>query len=142
MRTWFVTSAVVLAASALFLAQEPRPTDWIDQATGHRVVRLTGETGGSTLYFHDNAFSPGGDKLMFNTPAGIAVVDVARIGTPGAAPEIVAPGRRGGYFARRTREIYVSTGRAGGVNAINVDTKAIREVAGARGLINSDETLS
>ena len=37
------------------------PQDWIDADTGHRVVRLTGDAGGSTLYFHDNAFSPEGD---------------------------------------------------------------------------------
>ena len=43
---------------------------------------------------------------MFNTPAGIAVVDVATIGTAGLEPEIVGPAVRGGYFARRTREIY------------------------------------
>ena len=51
MRIWFVTSAIVLMGSPLFLAQAPSPTDWIDQATGHRVVRITGDAGGSTLYF-------------------------------------------------------------------------------------------
>ena len=65
-------------------------------------MRLTDDAGGSTLYFHDNAFSPEGDKLMFNTPNGIAVVDVAKIGSADLKPEIVAQGR-GGYFARRTR---------------------------------------
>jgi hypothetical protein len=47
--------------------------DWIDPDTGHRTVRLDA-AGGSTLYFHDNAFSPEGDKVMVNTPNGIAVV--------------------------------------------------------------------
>ena len=48
---------------------------------------------------------------MFNTPNGIAMIDVAKIGTPDAKADIVAPRARGGYFARRTREIYY-TGRA------------------------------
>ena len=50
-----------------------RRRDWIPRAEGgtaprldrsghgHRVVRLTGEAGSSTLYFHDNAFSAAGD---------------------------------------------------------------------------------
>ena len=51
---------VMLSAGTVLMSQAPSPTEWIDAATGHRVVRLTGEAGGSTLYFHDNAFSPDG----------------------------------------------------------------------------------
>src|SRR5688500_19760805 len=124
----------MLWAGTVLLSQAPLPKDWIDAATGHRIVRLTGDAGGSTLYFHDNAFSPEGDKLMFNTPAGIAVVDVAKIGSAGLEPEVVAPDVRGGYFARRTREIYY--GRQGGaVTALNIATKRTREVTHARRLI-------
>ena len=103
---------VMLSAGTVLLSQTPLQKDWVDPATGHRIVRLTGDAGGSTLYFHDNAFSPEGDTLMFNTPSGIAVVDVAKIGSAGLEPEIVGPTVRGGYFARRTREIYY--GSAGG----------------------------
>ena len=81
---------------ALPCVQDEPPRDWTDPDTGHRVVRLTDAAGGSTLYFHDNAFSPSGDTLMFNTSNGIAVVDVAKIGADGGKPEIVAlrsPGR-------------------------------------------------
>ncbi len=145
MKLWFATAAGVILVSTLILvlARSPRSTEWRDQVTGHRIVRLTDDAGGSTLYFHDNAFSPQGDKLMFSTPAGIAVVDVAKIGTRGAASELVVPGagRRGSYFARRSREIYVSDER-GNVRAVNVDTKASRDVPNARGIVNADETLS
>src|SRR6187401_942397 len=99
----------ILWAGTGLQVQEPAPNDWIDPDTGHRVVRLTDDAGGSTLYFHDNAFSPEGDKLMFNTPNGIAIVDVAKIGSRDLTPQIVARGR-GGYFARRTREIYFNAG--------------------------------
>lgn len=140
-----VIALTIVATAAFFRAPQTPPADWIDAATGHRVVRLTGDAGGSTLYFHDNAFSPEGDKLMVSTPDGIAVVDVAKIGT-GTAPDVVAAAR-GGYFARRSREIYFTTGGAGGrgagsVMAVNVDTKALRAVPHARGLINADESLS
>ena len=150
MRAW-LTLVMLASAGTALLSQVPVESaqggpissqrDWIDASTGHRVVRLTGDAGGSTLYFHDNAFSPEGDTLMFNTPAGIAVVDVAKIGTTGLEPEVVAPTARGGYFARRSREIYYG-GRDGGVTALHVDTRRTRDVPYARGLINADETLS
>ena len=140
--------AVALVAAGVLQIHEPLPRDWFDRDTGHRVVRLTDSPGGSTLYFHDNAFSPEGDKLMINTPTGVAVIDVAKIGTDGAKPHIVAPSRRGAYFARRSREIYFNVpGATGGrgtgkVMAVHVDTGAVRELAHGRGLINADETLS
>jgi oligogalacturonide lyase len=140
MKPWLVAATIVLAFVS-FQSQEK--LDWIDADTGHRVVRLTDDPGGSTLYFHDNAFSPDGDKLMFNTPNGIAVVDVAKIGSRDLTPQIVARGR-GGYFARRAREIYFNAGGRGdtSMSAVNVDTKQTGSVQYARGLINADETLS
>jgi len=134
--------AFFLTAGQVLRPQEPLPKEWIDADTGHRVVRLTDDAGGSTLYFHDNAFSPEGDKLMVNTPNGMATFDVANIGTNSARLAIVAPRGRGGYFARRTREIYYIAGSGGAVTAVNIDTKQTRDVPHARGLINADETLS
>jgi oligogalacturonide lyase len=141
MTRWLFVACFVIAGHALS-SQEPLPREWIDANTGHRVVRLTDDAGGSTLYFHDDAFSPEGDKLMVNTPDGIATLDVANIGTNGTRLEIVGPRGRGGYFARRTREIYYTAGNGGAVTAVNIDTKQIRDVPHARGLINADETLS
>jgi oligogalacturonide lyase len=141
-------AALALALGGALPNQEPPPRDWIDRDTGHRIVRLTDDAGGSTLYFHDNAFSPAGDRLIVNTPKGIALIDVAGIGTAAARPEVIAPGGRGGYFARHTREVYFNAPGAGGgrgrgpVTAVNVDSRNVREVPHARGLINADETLS
>ena len=145
MKNCLIIFAVV--AGAIQATQDPRPRDtprdWIDLDTGHRVVRLTDAAGGSTLYFHDNAFSRDGGTLMFNTPNGIAVVEVAQIGKPDLSQQIVTRGR-GGYFARRTQEIYFNAGGRGdaSVSAVNVDTKQTRTVSYARGLINADESLS
>jgi len=141
MKTWLLFPALLMTSAVLGTTREPLPKEWVDAKTGHRVVRLTDDAGGSTLYFHDNAFSPDGDTLMFNTPNGIAVIAVAKIGTRDAAAEVVVPRARGGYFARRTREIYYP-GSDGTVTAINIDTRATRTVSHARGLINADETLS
>lgn len=139
MRTWLCLAWLAMAGAGV--TGQAVPTDWIDRDTGHRVVRLTGETGGSTLYFHDNAFSPEGNTLIVNTPGGIAKADVAAIGTAGASLTVVAPAARGGYVARRARDIY-SGGRGGPIVATNLDTGKTREVAYARGLINADATLS
>jgi len=132
-------------AVAARLPDQTAPLDWIDASTGHRIVRVTDDAGGSTLYFHDNAFSPQGDVLMINTSRGIAVVKVSAIGTPDSRADLIVAGGRGGYFARRSREIYYTAGGRGApaqVMAINIDTRQTREVPNARGLINADETLS
>src|SRR4051812_49834989 len=70
------------------------PSDWVDPATGHRVIRLSGDEGGSSLYFHQNTYTPKGDKLVFDTRAGIAVVDLAGLGKGPVTPEVVVPGPR------------------------------------------------
>ena len=148
---WLAILFVLAAAATGFHAQTEEPRrDWIDPATGHRVIRLTDQPGSSTLYFHDNAFSAAGDRMMLRTPKGVAVVDVAKIGGAALTLDIVSATARGGYFARRGRDIFLSggAGNSGGgrgdssVTAVNVDTLAVREVPHARGLINADETLS
>ncbi|MBI5767088.1 MAG: oligogalacturonate lyase [Verrucomicrobia bacterium] len=105
--------SVPLILSALRAADD-LPRDWIDPDTGHRIIRLSTEPGSSTLYFHDNAYSPRGDKLIFNSPSGIVLLDVTKLGTEPPKPEVAVPGGRGGYFARRTPEIYFVRGGGGG----------------------------
>ncbi|MSU24581.1 MAG: oligogalacturonate lyase, partial [Opitutus sp.] len=46
------------------------PSDWIDLDTGHRVIRLSPDNGGSSLYFHQNGYTPEGDKLIIHTRDG------------------------------------------------------------------------
>ena len=127
-------------------AQEDPPRHWIDKDTGHRVVRLSDEPGSRTLYFHDNAYTPEGDKFIFTTPRGIACIEVARIGTDEQKLDIIVPFGRGPMMARRTRELYVSGPGAdrarGPVYAVHVDTKEQRLIPHAPStIINCDETL-
>src|SRR5262249_44041920 len=49
-----------LQASA---ADDP-PTDWIDPATGHRIIRLSTEPGTASLYFHQNAYTDTGKLFV------------------------------------------------------------------------------
>ena len=55
---------------------QPPPKDWIDKDTGHRIVRLSDEPNSESLYFHQDAFSPDGNKLAFTSPTGIYQVDL------------------------------------------------------------------
>ena len=55
-----------LAVSEVHTAEPPVavktevPSDWIDSATGHRVVRLSADPGTRSLYFHQNSITPDG----------------------------------------------------------------------------------
>jgi len=53
------------------------PASWIDQDTGHRVVRLTTEPGSATLYFNQNGYTGDGKEMVYTTPKGISVLNLA-----------------------------------------------------------------
>jgi oligogalacturonide lyase len=147
---------LILLAAATASAQQPGlPRQWIDPDTGHRIVRLSDEPGSRTLYFHDNAYTPEGDRFIFSTPGGIECVTVASIGTHSQKLTTIATGVGAPQMARRTREVYVtrrgrgaatrpaSTSPAGFVYAINVDTLASRPIPYALNtVINCDETIN
>ncbi len=144
----FVALLSVLALPAL--AAESLPSDWIDAKTGHRVIRLSPDEGGSSLYFHQRGYTPEGDKIVINTPAGITTVDLTTLGVSALKREVIVPNTRGLIAtAWRTREAYFRRMGENSIFAVNVDTKAIREVvklppnlrAGAVAL-NCDETLA
>src|SRR5467141_195960 len=52
------------------------PREWIDPDTGHRIVRLSDEPGSQSLYFHQNAYTPDGAKLVITTPTGLATINL------------------------------------------------------------------
>jgi oligogalacturonide lyase len=130
--------ALTLAGGAA--RAEGPPSDWIDSATGHRVIRLSGDGGGSSLYFHQNTYTPKGDRLVFNTRAGIAAVDLTKLGKEPVKAEVVVPGARAIATAWRTPDVYYV--KSGALHATNLETKATRKVTSARGtVVNADETL-
>src|SRR5262245_44064717 len=133
-------SLIALSLACLAAGAEAPPTDWVDPATGHRVVRLSGDGGGSSLYFHQNMYTPKGDKLIFDTKAVIAVVDLTKLGKGPVKAEVVVPGARALATAWRTPDVYYR--KSGTLYATNLDTKATRKVSEARGnVVNADETL-
>src|ERR1043165_7924990 len=59
------------------LAQEQPPREWIDPDTGHRVIRLSEEPGSASLYFHQNPYTPDGQKLIITTPNGLSAINLS-----------------------------------------------------------------
>ncbi|MGB7323833.1 MAG: oligogalacturonate lyase family protein, partial [Rubripirellula sp.] len=126
------------------------PTKWIDPRTGHRVVRLSKQAGSASLYFHQNTYTPEGDKLLISTPRGLETVDLET-----RKLKVVVPrqsyrmgGSSGVEMGRKSRHVYYSTRSREGtvVRATHIDTGKTREIVTLpRGSsfngVNADETL-
>src|SRR5262249_37643650 len=88
------------------LAADEPPREWIDADTGHRVVRLSTEPGSLSLYFHQNAYTPDGQKLLITTPTGLSAIDLKTraiekiVDDPDA--KIIVTGRKSGdvYYTK------------------------------------------
>ncbi len=124
--------------------------DWIDPDTGHRIIRLSPDSGGSSLYFHQNGYTPEGDKLLIRGANGIATVDLSSLGATPPKFEMVLPGAMPIAMAWHSREAYYLNKERTALMAVNVDTKAVREVVklppaaqgrGGQFAINCDESL-
>jgi len=126
------------------------PVEWIEPATGHRVVRLSREPGSASLYFHQNAYTSQGDKMVIVTPDGLSTVNLQT-----REIELVVPrarynmgGSSGIEVGRHTRQVYYTrrVENQSVIFATHLDTKATREIArlpfsGTFGGVNADETL-
>lgn len=126
--------------------QPEPPTEWIDQDTGHRVVRLSKEPGTASLYFHQNSYSPDGRKLVVTTPKGISTIDLATRQVTQVAKgnvRIMVTGRKSGnvYYTRPDEK----DSSARWVYATHLDTLKTRKIAkiprGNLTAVNADETL-
>src|SRR5438309_7979508 len=74
----YTSVSVLLALASVAWAAADLPTEWIDPDTGHRVIRLSREDGTQSLYFHQNAYTADGRKLIVTTAGGgIATITLA-----------------------------------------------------------------
>ena len=133
--------ALVLACAALAFAQQP-PKTWIDQDTGHRVVRLTDEPGSASLYFNQNGYTADGKKMIYTTPEGISVLNLETHATK----PLVKGKVRVIVTGRKTQSVFYIEN--GAVKAVDADSGAIREIAKIAQrnsinvpTVNADETL-
>lgn len=122
------------------------PREWIDPDTGHRVVRLSDEPGSASLYFHQNAYTPDGQKLIITTPTGLSTVNLKTRAIEKVVEgrvNVIITGKKTGqvYYIKRDPKTFTAA-----VYATDLNTKATREVAklppGASvSSVNADETL-
>src|SRR5499427_1436409 len=136
----------LLAASVVAQSQPPR--EWIDPNTGHRVILLSDEPGSASLYFHQNPYTPDGQKLIITTPTGLAAINLKT-----RAIEKIVDGRVGVLIVGRksgdvyyTRTVTSANVRTTTVYATNLNTKVTREIvklplATSVSSVNADETL-
>jgi oligogalacturonide lyase len=138
----FLSGACLLAARVhAATGANPSPADWIDPDTGHRVIRISPEPGSVSLYFHQNFFTPDGDRMIFDSPSGIAVVDLKSLGQGTPKVGIVVSNASALAMSRKAPEVYFQR-RDGMFCAANLDTHAVREIIRARvTAINCDETF-
>src|SRR5437870_10428489 len=114
------------------LAQNSKeiPREWIDPDTGHRVIRLSDEPGSASLYFHQNPYTPDGQKLIITTPNGLSAINLKT-----RAIEKIVDGRVGVLIVgRKTGQVYYTRSvtndniRTTTVYATDLNTKATREI--------------
>jgi len=136
-----------VACLAAFLMVIPRakpvdpPREWIDKDTGHRVVRLSNEDNQCSFYFHQNAFTENGDKLVFFSPKGLFTYDFQT-----RSIQQIASGRTGhAIVGKKSRKVYYLQG--GTAYETDIDRKATRAIlsdarlgTGSGFAINADET--
>lgn len=126
-------------------APEP-PKSWIDPDTGHRVIRLTNEPGSDSFYFNFNAYTPDGKRMVYTTPEGISILDLATH----EAHQVVPKPAHAIVVATHTATLYYS--KPGGKPQVsslwrlNLDTGESAHLAdlpprASVVTINADETL-
>ncbi len=144
--------ATLLSATTLLVGSVPaasRPAaEWVDRLTGHRVIRISTQADSTSLYFHQNSYTPEGDRMVVSVPGGIATVDLA---TWDLKPLVSGKGITLLFTGRRTRTAYYAAqlrndgSGPSSVFAVDIDSGRTRKVAdvpgGSIGSINADETL-
>ena len=135
------------------------PKSWIDKDTGHRVLRVSDIPNSGAFYFNVNAYTPDGKQMVYNSPDGIMVLDLATMSSKLLVPNPPAPSGgspRGGGGARaivvghKTNSIFFtrmdSATHTNGVYKADTNTGAVRKLIDlpARlsiASVNADETL-
>ena len=116
--------------------------EWVEPTTGHRVIRLSDEPGSASFYFHQNAYTASGDKIVISTRKGLSTIDL----TTHKIESLIEGRASNVIIGKKTRQAFYFQGDT--VYAVNLDTRAIRtivkkpELRSGSGLaINADETL-
>ncbi len=142
MRTSVLCGVGLVFCGWSILGAEDPPRDWIEPATGHRVVRLSDRPGTASLYFHQNPYTASGDMIVVSTPDGLATIDLATRKTTslveGRASHLVV--------GKKTRQAFYIQNDT--VNAVDLNTRVTRKIlshprlrTGSGFGLNADETM-
>jgi oligogalacturonide lyase len=139
--------ASFLSLSSLLTAAPVLRDDWVDPSTGHRVIRLSRIEGtNESFYFHQNAFTPLGDKMVFgNIPIGFSNRLVELNWSTGKLEPLTVEGVHGGLVAHRSANLYFQRGPVLAVEDLNShQTRAITLLPKGWGIstVNANETLA
>jgi oligogalacturonide lyase len=154
--SYFAATSSLAAVAALLLnvlTVQARSSDsvirdeWVDSDTGHRVVRLSRIPGESeSFYFHQNAFTATGDKMVFaNTSTNHSRNFFVYDWRTRKIDQLTESGtNRGEIVAPKSRQLYYM--RDSVVYSTHLDTRVTKTIAelprGWRGVtINADESL-
>jgi oligogalacturonide lyase len=132
------------------------PKTWVDADTGHRVYRVSDEPNSSALYFNFDAYTPDGRQMVYSSPSGIHLLEVASLksrllvpspsaqaGASRGRERVLAVGRKTGavYFSSTTPDqittIYSADSATGTVQKLVTLPHGATIVT-----INADETLA
>jgi oligogalacturonide lyase len=111
-------------------APSPASSEWIDPDTGHRIVRLSRlQTRNESFYFHQNAFTAAGDKMVFSTygedrSRQLSLLDWR---TRSLTPLTTEGSNRGEIVSPKGRRVFYA--RAGTMFATHLDSGATRAIA-------------
>lgn len=122
------------------------PKVWVDQDTGHRILRLTDEPNSGAPYFNVNAYTPDGKEMVYTSPKGIHMLNLAtrraKLLVPAPARFIVMGSKTPTvYFAKSDPATSQQT-----VFAADVATGTLKKLVtlpkrASVSTINADETL-
>src|SRR6266404_9239553 len=145
-------SQISLLAIILFLSSVPKPScaqggkdiphEWIDPDTGHRVVRLSDEPGSQSLYFHQNAYTAEGDKVVYTSRTGLYAYDFKS----GKSSQLVEGRVSNVVVGPKTRQVFYMKGDS--AYATEIESHKTREIVndarlrtGSGFVVNADETM-
>src|SRR6266446_10324377 len=136
---WLALFVLLIFTATAKAQQKDIPREWIETETGHRVIRLSDEPGSASLYFHQNAYTPNGEKLIITTPTGLSTInlktrDIEKV-VDGRVNVIITGRKTGNVYYTKNCVVY----------ATDLNTKATREIAklparGSIATVNADET--
>jgi oligogalacturonide lyase len=138
--------ALGLAQSTNAESNKPLRDEWIDADTGHRIVRLSRIAGESeSFYFHQNAFTSEGDKMVFQntSPGRSSRLFVLEWKTRKLEP-LTEGAASGAVVSRHSRRVYHS--RQGTLYWTHLDTHETQAIAqllfrGGASTVNADDSL-